>query len=66
MFALNPDMLTIILEFLSENHPTYMTAILMKNHFGISPLEIAIENESKRTTEIMLRKLIYFKDIPLS
>lgn len=48
------------------NRPEYLTGILMKNNNGKSPLDITLDNESPKNTELLLRKLALFRDSSLS
>lgn len=57
MLALNYNSLQIILNFLAEYDKRYLTMILMKNKENISPLDITIENDSPKCTELMLNSL---------
>ena len=66
MYALEYDTLTLILEFMETYKPEYLTAILMKNGKNKSPLDITLDNESPKNTEVLLRKLIGFKDENMS
>ena len=65
-FALDAGKLKIILDYMEKHHPDYMMAILIKNDFGKSPMDIAIENEASRSVELFLRKLKYFESLSLS
>ena len=65
-YALDYEKLSLILDYMDEKRPEYLTAILMRNNKGKSPLDITIENESPKNTELMLRKLIRFSDYSLS
>lgn len=65
-FALEYDKLKLILDYMEEHRPEYLTAILMKNNHGKSPLDITLDNESPKNTELLLRKLALFKDSSLS
>mmetsp|Transcript_26896 Transcript_26896/g.26819 ORF Transcript_26896/g.26819 Transcript_26896/m.26819 type:complete len:116 (-) Transcript_26896:849-1196(-) len=44
----------------------YLTGILMKNNRGKSPLDITLDNESPKNTELLLRKLSLFSNSSLS
>jgi hypothetical protein len=66
LFALEYDTLTLILDYMQEHKPEYLTAILMKNKKNKSPLDITLDNESPKNTELLLRKLIQFKDENMS
>jgi len=61
-FALNSEILGMILEYFEEHKIEYLSGILMKNLNGESPLEITIKNESPKNTELLLRKLSWDKD----
>ena len=65
-FALNYEVLNLILDYMEVNKPEYLTAILMKNNNGKSPIDITIDNESPRNTELLLRKLWLFNSSSLS
>ena len=66
VFALEYNTLSLILNYMEEHRPEYLTAILMKNNKGKSPLDISIDNESPKNTQLFLRKLTRFKDDSLS
>lgn len=66
MYALEYDTLTLILDYMQDHKPEYLTAILMKNGKNKSPLDITIDNESPKNTELLLRKLTLFKDESMS
>ena len=57
LFALNFNCLSFIINFIIEYNKKYLTMILVKNKQNISPLDITIENESPRCTELMLRSI---------
>lgn len=60
-------MLKIVCDYLDENNYSYyLLSILMKNKFGYSAIDLAILNESPKTTEIFLDKLCKFEDLSLS
>jgi len=61
-FALNTEILSMVLEYFEEHKVEYLSGILMKNVKGESPLEITIKNESPKNTELLLRKLTWDKD----
>lgn len=65
-FALDPDCLSIILDYMEEKKIGYLNAILMKNKRGKSPIDITIDNESPKCTELLLKKLTLFQDSKLS
>lgn len=65
-YALEYETLSIILDYFEEHKPHYLTAILMKNSRGKSPIDIAIDNESPKNIELFLNKLALFEDIKLS
>lgn len=65
-FALDYNRLSFCLDYFEENRFEYLTAILMKNNKGKSPLDIALDQESPKNVELLLRKLILFKDMSLS
>ena len=65
-FALEYETLSLILDYMEENKAGYLTAILMPNIFGKSALDITIENESPKNTELLLIKLLQFNDQKLS
>jgi hypothetical protein len=65
-FALDYDTLGLILDFMEDNYPGYLNAILMKNKRGKSPLDMAIDGLSPKNTELMLKKLLRFADQSLS
>lgn len=62
LFALNENSLKAILEYLEQNYKEYLCAILMKNDQGDTPLDISIEQDSLRTTDLMLRYLAHVKN----
>jgi hypothetical protein len=66
LYALEYDTLTLILDYFEEHKPEYLTAILMKNDKDKSPLDITLDNESPKNTEVLLKKLVLFKDASLS
>jgi len=54
-------MLKIVCDYLDESgNEFYLLSILMKNKFGYSAIDLAILNESPKTTEIFLDKLCKF------
>jgi hypothetical protein len=65
-YALEYNTLKLILDYMEEHKPKYLTAILMKNNKGKSPLDISLDNESPKNTELFLRKLSLFEDSSLS
>lgn len=65
-FALEYETLSLILDYMEEHRPEYLTSILMKNNKNKSPLDITLDNESPKNTEILLRKLTNFNDSSLS
>lgn len=65
-YALEYDTLKLILDYMEYNRPEYLTGILMKNNSGKSPLDITLDNESPKNTELLLRKLALFRDSSLS
>ena len=65
-FALDYNTLNLILNYMEANRPEYLTSIVMKNNNNKSPLDITLDNESPRNTELLLRKLALFKDSSLS
>jgi hypothetical protein len=65
-FALDSDILPLILDYMEENRPGYLMGILMPNNQGRSALDITIENESPKNTELLLLKLLNFPDQKLS
>ena len=65
-YALEYDTLSLILEYMESHRPEYLTAILMKNNKGKSPLDITLDNESPKNTELLLRKLKLFMSSSLS
>ena len=65
-YALEYDTLSLILEYMEAHRPEYLTAILMKNNKGKSPLDITLDNESPKNTELLLRKLKMFMSSSLS
>ena len=54
-FALDPEMLSLVLDYMEENMIGYLTAILLKNNKGKSPIDITIDNESPKWTELLLK-----------
>lgn len=42
--------------------PEYLQGLVLKNNFGKTPIDIAVDNKSPRNTELMLRKLSLFED----
>lgn len=65
-YALDYEKLVLITDYLEEEDPSFLMAILMKNKRGKSPLDITLDNESPKNTEILLKKLAVFKDLSLS
>lgn len=65
-FALDYERLSLILNYMEEKSPQYLSMILMTNKRGKTPLDITLDNESPKNTEALLRKLIIFKDHRLS
>jgi len=65
-FALDSDRLALILDYMEEHKPGYLTAILMRNNKGKTPLDLAIDGMSPRNTEMLLKKLLLFADQSLS
>ena len=61
-YALKYEKLALVLDFMETNRPEYLPSILMKNRKGKSPLDIALDNESPKNAELLLRKLALFKD----
>jgi len=66
MYALEYKTLSLILDYMEYHRPEYLTAILMKNNKNKSPLDITLDNESPKNTELFLRKLTLFRDSSLS
>lgn len=62
LFALEFDILNVILNFFEEYRPDYLSMILMKNHSLVSPLDIAIEYDRQKNVELLLTKLSVLKD----
>lgn len=60
LYAMDTTRLQLILQYMEDNKPEYLTAVLMKNHQDLSPLDITIMNESPKNTELLLSKLSYF------
>jgi hypothetical protein len=65
-FALEYETLKLILDYMEQHRQEYLTGILMKNNKGKSPLDITLDNESPKNTELLLRKLAIFRDKSLS
>ena len=57
LFAHNEDALKIILEYYLQNKPEYLCSIVMKNHEGKTPLDIAIEDDNLKCTNLLLTYL---------
>ena len=47
-----------MLNFMNRKHPEMLSSILMKNHKGETPLDIAIRFESKKTIDHIYFKLL--------
>jgi hypothetical protein len=62
LYCLEEDKLKIILDFLEKNKKVYLNSILMKNKEGKTPLDISIENDSQRTTDLLLRSLSHLEE----
>lgn len=54
LYALDTAALSIILDFMEENKKEYLNSILMKNQKGVSPLDITIDNDSPKNTDLLL------------
>jgi hypothetical protein len=65
-YALDYQKLSLVLEFFENNEIKYLSAILMKNNKGKSPLDITLDNESPKNTELLLRKLVLAQDSGVS
>jgi len=65
-YALEYDTLKLILDYMETHRHEYLTGILMKNNRGKSPLDITLDNESPKNTELLLRKLSLFSNSSLS
>ncbi|CAI2365026.1 unnamed protein product [Moneuplotes crassus] len=65
-YALEYDILKSVVDCMEKHRPEYLNAILMKNKRGKSPLDITIDSESPKNTELLLRKLQLFEDSSLS
>jgi hypothetical protein len=57
LFALNYDSLLMTLNYIAEFDQRYLTMILIKNNNKKSPLDLTIEHDSPKTTELLLRHL---------
>lgn len=57
LFALDERSLRIILEYFEENKKEYLGAILMKNELGKTPIDITIENDSPKNTDLLFQYL---------
>lgn len=66
LFALDTQSLNLICEYLEENKKDYLNGILMKNYEGETPLDITINNDSPKNTDIMLRSLSKIKEAKYS
>ena len=66
VYALEAEILELILTFLEKNKPQYLTTILLKNNKGKTPLDISIENHNTFSTELFVGKLTLFKNTSLS
>ena len=65
-FALDYDILSLVVDYMEEHRSGYLSAILMPNSKGKSALDITIDSESPKNAELMLRKLLLFSDQKLS
>ena len=57
MTCLEVEHLKIVLEYLEKHKKEYLIAILMENDNGKTPLDITIENDSPKTTDLLLKTL---------
>lgn len=57
LFALDTDALALILEFLEENRKDYLNGILMRNFAGFTPLDMTVDKDSPRNTDMLLVSL---------
>jgi hypothetical protein len=57
LFALNYDSLLMTIKYIAEFDKKYLTMILIKNNNKKSPLDLTIEHDSPKTTELLLRHL---------
>ena len=60
-YALEFEPLSLILEYFEEYNSEYLRTILLENSKRKSPLILAIEGESPKNIELMLKKLALFK-----
>lgn len=65
-YALDYNTLSVILNHMEYYKPQYLSSILMKNNKGKSPLDMSIDGESPRNTELFLQKIALFKDASFS
>ena len=62
LFALDEDVLKLILEYYLKNKQEYLWSIVMKNFEGKTPLDITIEYDSPRCTNLLLTYLWNLRD----
>lgn len=65
-YALDYEKLKVLLEFIEDNNRNFLSMMLMRNNKGKTPLDIALDNESPKSTEALLRKMIAFHDKSIS
>ena len=66
LFALNESALKLILEYYLQNKPDFLWSAVMKNKQGKTPLDITIEYDSPRCTNLLLSYLWNLKNWNLS
>ena len=54
LYALDFNMLKLVLDFFEDHEEWYLNCILMKNNQGKTPLEITLENDSPKNASLML------------
>ena len=57
LYALNKSQLSFVLDYFNQNSKEYLNAILQKNYAGETPIDIAIDDDSPKCIEILLRYL---------
>jgi len=57
MLSTEVDDLKVVLDYLGSNKKEFLTAILMKNNKGKTPLDLSIENDSPKCTDLLLSTL---------
>ena len=62
MVCLEIEDLRVVIDYLSEHKKEYLTTILIENHGGKSALDICIDKNSPKTTDILLNTLSTISD----